>query len=223
MNQFYEVSHNREVIDIRLVFKEKNDKMKIFCPECKQAKLFIRGTAKAKTIIDQPTSKHAETCSYNLRHLNPKEAKIVFSNNNIYKIDEQLKEIFDKRMNNDFIGNVTVNYQAKTKTLIKTMQLINVEDITSAHLNNANVYYGRADVELIKSQRGYIIKLSAVKSHFQYFIINVSENTYKHLDEEFKKSKGAKEIKFMYYGILTTDNKNWKISTLVNSKYFLFK
>lgn len=222
MSYFYEVSRNHEVSDIRKIFKEKNDKMKIFCPECQEAKLFIRGKDKTKFIVDQPTSAHAAICSYNKRPLNFKEAKDVFSNNNVYKIEESMVEVFKKRQAKNFIGNVCVDYKTKTKTLEKVFPLINIEDVKTEMLNNANVYYGRATIELIKSQKGYIIKLSAPKSEFQYFIINVSENTYKYLDKRLIEEKVIKDVDFMYYGILTLDSKKWKISTLVNSKYLIF-
>lgn len=222
MNQFYEVSYNHEVKDIRKIFKEKNDKVKIFCPECQEAKLFIRGKGKNKFIIDQPTSPHIEGCSYSYRPLNFKEAKKVF-NETSYHVDQLMNEVYAKRQNKNAVGNVIIDYNMKTKTVKKRMPLINIEDIDDEMLNNANIFFGIADIELIKSKRGYIIKLSAPKSQFQYLVINVSENTYKHLDENFKKNKIIKNVNFMYYGVVTVDSKKWKVSNLVNTKYLIFK
>ena len=101
--------------------------------------------------------------------------------------------------------------------------LVNVEDIDSRLCNNPEVFYGTALSEVKKTNRGYTIILTAVKSGFQYFAINVSEVAYSHFPKSVKNSleKSLIPVNFIYYGILVEDKKGWKTSTLKNTNCFV--
>ena len=76
--KFNEVFYKTEVIRDREIYKEKDNtpfKGKLYCPECEQAKIFILGTKKNKSLADNSTSVHADFCTYNLNKVNKNKFK----------------------------------------------------------------------------------------------------------------------------------------------------
>ena len=226
-NQFYEVMFEKKVIDMREIYKLKEDdkfKGKIFCPECGMAKVFIRGSKKQKVIVDTEMSVHAKTCSYNYNQINVKQAKMVFNEMNDYKIDAALKEAFKLRVISKLgVGNIPIQIEESNKNGIKKrivgLSMKNVENIDSSDCRAPSIFYGTCKVELTKNQRGYMIKLLAIKSGFQYFSINVSQTAFDHFPKSVKNvlSNPIRPMNFMYYGVLTEDKKKWKSTTLKNT------
>jgi len=226
--KFNEVFYKTEVIRDREIYKEKDNtpfKGKLYCPECKEAKIFILGTKKNKSLSDNSTSIHADYCSYNHNNVNKKQAKILFNETEKFKIDKGLKDVYKARYEeNKNIGNIVVKMADKNNKFNRyAMQLNHVEDIDSTLCNTPEVFFGTALSEVKKTNRGYTIILTAVKSGFQYFAINVSEVAYSHFPKSVKNSleKSLIPVNFIYYGILIEDKKGWKTSTLKNTNCFV--
>jgi hypothetical protein len=226
-NQFYEVMYEKKVIDMREIFKQKEDekfKGKIFCPECGQAKVFIRGKKKEKIIVDTEMSIHSKTCSYNYTKINFKQEKLVYNEMETYQIDKALKEKFINTFTNKkHCSNIIVQIDDKVKDKVKrstvAMPFKNVENIDEKDLKSPKLFYGTCKVEVSKNPRGYTIKLHALKSGFQFFAINVSTVAYDHFPKSVKNSLSnpIRPINFVYYGVLNEDKKRWKTTTLKNT------
>ncbi len=227
-HRFFEVLFNNEVISNREIFKERNDSLfkgKLFCPECRKAKILILGSKKNKYLTDPSTSIHEPSCSYNYKLANDKEMKLIYHNGEEYKVDKLIKEVLKKRVENKVaVGNIVIHFQDKKGNKQKlACPLIHVEDIEKKHMQVPNFIYGIANTEVKNSEKGHVINFSAIKSKFQYFNINASKVAYQFFPKSVVNTfeKSLLPIEFIYFGIFSEDKRGWRTSILKNTNYLI--
>ncbi len=222
----------KQIIEEDEIYRERDDKKyrgKIYCPECHQAKLTVRGAKKNKALVELKGAEHSEECSYRLKNATPKQARYIFNES------EDINKVFTKLFTTLFKGDnkiipagaefeIPANLKnlenKKTKKVL--IPLTHVEKITSANTLEEQFFYGKVRTEISKLQNGnYMMKVLAPKSSFQYFTIEISEKTYKFIPNKLKNPtrKSEKGVYFLYFGKLTEDKRKFKSSKLRSANY----
>lgn len=225
---------NEAIIPEEEIYRENNDKIhrgKIFCPECHQAKLTVRGSKNKKSLTDIPGIEHSKDCSYRYRRATPKQARFVFNETERFDVNKQFNRVFTtlyKSTEETIPGGLVFNCPANLKqpdgkVRKVTIPLVNLEKIDdTTDVNKEQFFYGKCRLVPSKLQSGnYLIKVLAPKSSFQYFAIEVTEKTYKYLPSTIKNPnrKSEKGVNFLYFGKLTADKKGWKSTKLRSANY----
>lgn len=223
----------KQIIEEDEIYRERDDRKyrgKIYCPECHQAKLTVRGAKKNKALVEIKGEQHSEGCSYRLTPATPKQARYVFNES------EEINKVFTKLFTKLFKSTeniipagaefeIPVNLKnlenKKTKKIL--IPLTHVEKITSENTTHEQFFYGKVRTEISKLQNGnYVMKVLAPKSSFQYFTIEITDKTYKYIPNKLKNPtrKSEKGVYLLYFGKLSEDKRKFK-STKLRSANFL--
>ncbi len=225
--------YNQTIISEDEIYKEKDDKKyrgKIFCPECHQAKLTVRGMKKNKALVPIKDSEHAANCSYQYRNATPKQARLVYNEAETFGVNKAFNELFTTLFKGDnkiipagSVFKCPISQKSESGKMRNVLiPLTHVENITSANVNQEQFFYGKVRYDISKLQNGnYILKILAPKSSFQYFTIEISEKTYKYLPNKIKNPnrKSQKGVYLLYFGKLTEDRRSFKSSKLRSANY----
>ncbi len=215
------------------IYKERDDRKyrgNIYCPECHQAKLTVRGTKKNKELVLIKGTEHHENCSYKYRNATFKQARLVYNEAETYNVNKVFTKIFttlfksdDKVVPAGGVFNCPISQKSEKPKFRKVLiPLTHVEKITKDNLNQEQFFYGKVRYEISKLQDGnYLLKVLAPKSSFQYFTIEISAKSYKYIPSKIKNPnrKSQKGVYFLYFGKLTEDRRKFKSSKLRSANY----